>query len=73
MREHWVSGLAMVYMLAYIGGVWVGAWVIEKSGLRFGVRAWPSGLTSTQAYVFAEKMAVALIIRFNARATGGGG
>lgn len=40
-REHWVSGLAMVYMLAYIGGVWVGAWVIEKNGLRFGVRVVP--------------------------------
>lgn len=38
-REHWVSGLAMVYMLAYIGGVWVGAWAIEKNGLRFGVVA----------------------------------
>jgi len=37
-----VSGLAMVYMLAYIGGVWVGAWVIEKNGLRFGVRVVPT-------------------------------
>jgi len=35
--EQWVIMLALVYMIVYIGCVWVGAWTIEKKGLRFGV------------------------------------
>jgi len=38
-KEHWVSGLAMVYMVCYIGGIWAGAWIIDKKGLQYGVHS----------------------------------